>query len=215
LAAPELYLILEISGSDLEAHAARLSAAIGAAPIASVLLRPAPGDTLDARILKPLVEAVQAKGIAGLVADDADLARVVRADGVHLSWNKDQPGRMAAAREVLGGRFMLGADAGRSRDDAMTLGEMGADYIAFGIPPHVEDRDTAFARQCDLISWWAEIFEPPCVALDVPDTHSAHALAHANADFVAVTVGSGMAPDEAAAWVKSFSSAIADAKMPA
>lgn len=215
MAASELYLIFEISGSDLGAHTARLSAAASAAPIASVLLRPASGDTLDARILKPLVEAVQAKGIAALVADDADLARIVRADGLHLSWNKDQPGRMAAAREVLGGRFMLGADAGRSRDDAMTLGEMGADYIAFGIPPHVEDRDTAFARQCDLIAWWAEIFEPPCVALDVPDTHAARALAQANADFVAVTVGSGTTPDEAAALVKSFSVAIGDAKIPA
>lgn len=178
-------------------------------------MRPAPGNTLDARILKPLVEAVQAKGIAVLVADDADLARIVRADGLHLSWNKDQPGRMAAAREVLGGRFMLGADAGRSRDDAMTLGEMGADYIAFGIPPHVEDRDTAFSRQCDLVAWWAEIFEPPCVALDVPDTDAARALAQANADFVAVTVGSGTTPDEAAALVKSFSVAIGDAKIPA
>ncbi|MBL8884320.1 MAG: thiamine phosphate synthase [Hyphomicrobium sp.] len=215
MAASELYLIFEISGSDLGAHTARLSAAASAAPIASVLLRPVSGDTLDARILKPLVEAVQAKGIAALVADDADLARIVRVDGLHLSWNKDQPGRMAAAREVLGGRFMLGADAGRSRDDAMTLGEMGADYIAFGIPPHVEDRDTAFARQCDLIAWWAEIFEPPCVALDVPDTHAARALAQANADFVAVTVGSGTTPDEAAAFVKSFSVAIGDAKIPA
>lgn len=215
MAASELYLIFEISGSDLGAHTARLSAAASAAPIASVLLRPVSGDTLDARILKPLVEAVQAKGIAALVADDADLARIVRVDGLHLSWNKDQPGRMAAAREVLGGRFMLGADAGRSRDDAMTLGEMGADYIAFGIPPHVEDRDTAFSRQCDLVAWWAEIFEPPCVALDVPDTDAARALAQANADFVAVTVGSGTTPDEAAAFVKSFSVAIGDAKIPA
>lgn len=215
MAASELYLIFEISGSDLTTHTARLSAAASAAPIASVLMRPAPGNTLDARILKPLVEAVQAKGIAVLVADDADLARIVRADGLHLSWNKDQPGRMAAAREVLGGRFMLGADAGRSRDDAMTLGEMGADYIAFGIPPHVEDRDTAFSRQCDLVAWWAEIFEPPCVALDVPDTDAARALAQANADFVAVTVGSGTTPDEAAALVKSFSVAIGDAKIPA
>lgn len=215
MAASELYLIVEIAGADLGEHAARIGAALDAAPVASVLFRPATGRVLDARVLKPLVEAVQSRGIAALVADDADLARVVRADGVHLSWSKDQPARMAAARETLGGRFMLGGDAGRSRDDAMTLGEMGADYVAFGIPAHVEDRQSAFARQCDLISWWAEIFEPPCVALDVPDAQAAGELAGANADFVSLSLSAATTPDEAAAQVKSFSTAIGGAKIPA
>ena len=72
---------------------------------------------------------------------------------------------------------MIGADAGRSRDDAMALGEAGADYIAFGIPAHVEDRTTAEERQCDLINWWSEIFEIPCVAFDVATAGQASALA--------------------------------------
>ncbi|MCB1483543.1 MAG: thiamine phosphate synthase [Hyphomicrobiaceae bacterium] len=211
----ELYLIAEIGGSTPDSDRARIAAALGAASIPSVLLRPVPGGTLEAGRVKPLVEQVQAKGIAALVADDAELARVVRADGVHLSWSKDQPGRMTEAREILGGRYMLGADAGRSRDDAMTLGEMGADYVGFGIPPHVEDRATAFARQCDLLSWWAEIFEPPCIALDVPDAEAAGHAARANADFVSVTLGPEMTPEDAAALVKTFSIAIGSAKIPA
>lgn len=215
MAASELYLICEISNAELDAHLARLGAALDAAQVASVLFRPSPGEALNARTLKPLVEAVQAREIAALVADDADLARIVRADGVHLSWAKDQPGRLSAARETMGGRAMIGADAGRSRDDAMTLGEMGADYVGFGIPTHVEDRDTAFARQCVLISWWAEIFEPPCVAFDVSGTDAARDLALAHADFIALTLHSSVTPNDAASLVKDFTSAIGNARIPA
>ncbi|MEQ1715759.1 MAG: thiamine phosphate synthase, partial [Hyphomicrobium sp.] len=126
---------------------------------------------------------------------------------VHLAWSKDQLARYSEAREILGARFIVGVDAGRSRDVAMSLGEDGADYIAFGIPPHVEDRETAFARQLELISWWSEIFEPPCVAFDVADDAAAFDLAAANADFVALAIDLSQPPEEAARRVKDFSAA--------
>lgn len=204
MAEPELYLVVEAG-----AHAAGvLDACLGTAPVASVLLIPAVGEQLDARSLKPIVEQIQKKGTAALVADDWDLARVVRADGVHLTWTKEQLQRYAAAREALGGRFIVGADAGRSRDDAMTLGEEGADYVAFGIPPHVEDRDTAFARQCELLSWWSEIFEPPCVALNVATPQAAAGLAASYADFVAVSIEANLTAQQAAAKLAAYASAV-------
>lgn len=202
--APKLYLVLEMGPG---AQAA-LEAALAAAPIASVLLVPAAGETLQPQTLKAAVEAIQRRNIAALVADDADLARIVRADGVHLMWSKDQPQRYRNAREILGPRAILGADAGRSRDDAMTLGEDGADYIAFGIPAHVEDRDTAFGRQCELLSWWAEIFEVPCVGLDAETPEAAAGLADSNADFVAVRIAGGLSPAEAAQRVTAFAAAV-------
>ena len=79
----------------------------------------------------------------------------------------------------------------------MTLAEDGADYIAFGIPPHVEDRAAAAARRLELVAWWGEIFEIPCVAFDVDTTDEAIALAGAGADFVAVRSDALQAPDEA------------------
>jgi thiamine-phosphate pyrophosphorylase len=91
-----------------------------------------------------------------------------------------------AAREVLGPRAIVGADAGRSRHDAMSLGEAGADYVGFGIPAHVGDRGTARERQLDLVEWWSELFEVPCVALDA-DRDDLAALAGAGADFVALS----------------------------
>ena len=82
-------------------------------------------------------------------------------------------------------------------DDAMTLAEDGADYIAFGIPPHVEDRAAAAARRLELVAWWGEIFEMPCVAFDVDNIEEAIALAGAGADFVAVRAMPCRAPAEA------------------
>src|SRR5262249_40384251 len=124
---------------------------LASAPVAAVLITP-DGAPLDAARTKPIVDLVQARGVAALIEGDAALARTLRADGVHLPWSKDVVSRYATAREILGGRFIAGADAGRFRDDAMRLGEAGADYIGFGIPGHVEDRETARERQLELVA---------------------------------------------------------------
>ena len=145
---------------------------------------PSPSD------LAAAVAAIQKRGIATLVAGDAALARVVRADGVHLPPSKTLAAAFTEARETLGARFIVGVDAGRSRHDAMALGEAGADYIGFGIPAHVEDRETARGRRHDLVAWWAEIFEIPCVAFDVETPDEAEDLARAGADFIAVRIPS-------------------------
>lgn len=177
------------------------------APVAAVLITP-DGVPLDAALTKPIVDLTQARGVAALIEGDAALARTLRADGVHLPWGKDVVARYGVAREILGGRFIVGADAGRKRDDAMTLGEAGADYVGFGIPAHVEDRETARARQLEFVAWWAEIFEPPCVAFDVESIEDAAHLVPAGADFVALRPPSGT-PGELARWVREAAYAVA------
>ncbi len=208
----ELYLVLEIDEKAGANSGAALEAALSAAPFASVLITAPAGRPLAVPPANAIVELLQAKNIAALIADDASLARQLRADGVHLSWAKDQAERFAEAREILGERFLIGVDAGRSRDDAMTLGEAGADYIAFGIPPHVEDRATAAQRQEDLVTWWSELFEIPCVAFDAADAGAAARLARSGADFVAVRVRACEGPDTAREQVKLFAAAVNGAK---
>jgi thiamine-phosphate pyrophosphorylase len=148
----------------------------------------------------------QKKDVAALIEGDAQLARTLRADGVHLPWSKDIAARYADAREILGTRYIVGVDVGRSRHDAMSLAEDGADYIGFGIPAHVEDRQTAAERRLELIGWWSEIFEVPCVAFDVDSAEDATALAAAGADFVAIRLG----VDLASADYAEFASALAE-----
>jgi thiamine-phosphate pyrophosphorylase len=174
--------VVAVAGADPQQVAALLDAA-GAA---TMLIAAGAEGALSAATARPLVELAQSKDVAALIEGDAQLARTLRADGVHLPWSNDVIAQFSEAREILGTRYIVGVDVGRSRHDAMTLAEEGADYVAFGIPPHVEDRATATARRLELIAWWGEIFEVPCVAFDVDSGADAVALAAAGADFIAM-----------------------------
>ncbi len=200
----KLYIVAEAGMAP-----ASVAAVLDVTAASVLLVAPSASAALDARAARPLVELAQAKGVAALIKSDAALARTLRADGVHLAWDKDIVARYGEAREILGGRFVVGADVGRSRHDAMTLGEAGADYIAFGIPAHVEDRDGARERRLDLIAWWSEIFEVPCVAFDVETPEEAAALAAAGADFVAVAIPEKQSADECSRWGEEFARAVA------
>ena len=145
-AASQLYAVVEAG----EAALARLQAALDAAPIASVLIGPAAGASLEAGSAKPLIELAQKANAAALLAGDAQLARTLRADGVHLDAGKDLAAAYEQARGILGDRGIVGVDVGISRHDAMTLAEAGADYIAFGAPP-ISTTATRAAR--GAMSW--------------------------------------------------------------
>jgi thiamine-phosphate pyrophosphorylase len=200
----QLYAVVEAG----EAASERLAAALGAAEIASVLIAAAAGRPLEAGVAKPLVELAKRHGAAALMAGDAQLARSLGADGVHLGGVADLVGAYREARGVLGADGVIGTDPGISRHDAMTLAEAGADYLAFGAPVQLKDRDKAKARRDDLVAWWGEIFQVPCVAFDVETAEEAQALARAGADFVAVTLGPGHSPASVAELVAAFAAAI-------
>ena len=104
---------------------------------------------------------------------------------------------------------IVGADAGISRHDAMTVAEDGADYIAFGAPAHLKDRDKAKERRDELIAWWAEIFQAPCIALDVETAAEAEALRKARADFVAIKLPPAASPSATREFVATIAAAIA------
>ncbi len=168
------------------ADPASLASILDAAQAATLLVMADASAPLTATSARPLVELAQSKDIAALINGDAQLARTLRADGVHVPWGKDVVAQYAEAREVLGNRYIVGVDVGRTRHDAMSLAEAGADYIGFGIPAHVEDREAAAARRRELVGWWSEIFEVPCVAFDVESADEAIALAGLGADFIAM-----------------------------
>jgi thiamine-phosphate pyrophosphorylase len=199
----QLYAVVEAG----EAAPERLKAALDAAAIASVLIVAAQGRVLDANAAKPLVEAAQRGGAAALLAGDARLARALGADGVHLAGVANLAEAYTEARGIVGSD-VVGIDPGISRHDAMTLAEAGADYVAFGAPAHLKDRDKARLRRDELVAWWAEIFQVPCVALDAETADEAQALAEAGADFVGLRLGSGMAPASAGDLALAFAAAV-------
>lgn len=195
--------------------AARLSAALAAADVASCLLLADPGTPLSERAAKPLVALAQRQGAAVLIDGDIALARALRADGVHLTppatADDEDTSLYDAARRTLGEDAIIGVDPGISRHAAMSLAEAGASYVAFGAPPHLQDQDKARARRDDLIGWWAEVIEVPCVALDVETAAEAAALAQAGADFVGIDLPETLSPDQTGALVAGFAAALAGA----
>lgn len=197
---PQLCAVIE-AGSDAAARE-RLSAAIAAVSVASVVIAPLPGRALDAAAARPLVELAQAKGIAALIYADAALARTLRADGVFLPPSSSYED----ARDILDSRAIVGTDAGHSRHDAMTAAEAGADVIAFGLAgPRSAESET---QRLDLVSWWAEIFEVPVIALDVEHPGEAAALAQAGADFISVRIAPGRAIAELHDWLVAIARAV-------
>lgn len=79
------------------------------------------------------------------------------------------------------------------------------------MPAFVKEREDAAARQLELIAWWAEIFEVPCVAMDVADREAAGRLARAGADFVCLDLVAGQTIGDAEAAARAWSDDLAAA----
>jgi thiamine-phosphate pyrophosphorylase len=206
-----IYLVVEAAAAAAELS----SAALAIANVACLLIEPPEGAPLDGPAARPLVRLAQANDVAAIIAADAHLARTLTADGVHLPPLREPAKAFAEARDILGQGFIIGVDAGKSRHDAMVLGEAGADYVGFGVPAGVKDTDGARSRRLELVSWWAEIFEIPCVAFEVATPDDADRLARAGADFIGLRLRAREAPADVTARIRAVADAIgADAPAP-
>lgn len=203
-----LYIDFAVGSRSLHDARDLLNAALAAGSVASVLLRFDTDDATNDPRHRELIALVQGRDAAALVLSDIAHAAALGADGVHLPWSDEIVTDFTTARREAAKDAIIGADAGRTRHDAMELGENGADYVAFGVPPHVGDRTRAAERQLDLISWWSELFEIPCVAFDVADAQHAHDLFAAGADFVTVSIAPEESIETAVARIREFSEAI-------
>jgi thiamine-phosphate pyrophosphorylase len=181
-----LYLVTPpLSAADSEAFVEIFASALEAAPVACALVRLAPHSEAHAKaIVTPLLRPAKDADCALLIEKDTRLAARLGADGVHIAGVDDD---LADAIKSLKPERIVGTGSLRTRDEAMTAGEMGADYVMFG-EPHGGAQTMGLASLVSLterVVWWAEIFETPCVAY--ADTiRAAGALAEAGADFVAL-----------------------------
>ncbi len=203
-----LYLITPLlSAADANAFAKVFAEVLEAAPLACALVRLAPGAETDAKaIVGPLLRAAVAADCALLIENDARLAARLGADGVHVAGASAD---LVAAIEGLKPNRIVGAGSLRLRDEAMTASELGADYVMFGEPPHGA-RAMGLGSLAERVSWWAEIFETPCVAY-AEAISAASELARAGADFVALdeAIWSAVSPPEAARQAEALIAGVA------
>jgi len=177
---PRLYLVTPRL-DDADAFAPALAAALGAGDVAAVLLRFKPADERTMiNIAKTLGRVVQDAGAAVLLDGHAELVARAGADGAHLSGLADFTG----ALEQLKPDRIAGAGRLETRHDAMTAAEQACDYVMFGEPDDSGARP-AFDAVEDRVSWWAEVFEAPCVGY-AADASEVEPLVKAGADFVAL-----------------------------
>jgi thiamine-phosphate pyrophosphorylase len=129
-----------------------------------------------------LAGAARARAALLVVNDDAALAALVDADGVHLG---EDDGSVAAARELLGPDRIVGVSCYDDFARAEAAVAAGADYVAFGsfFPSGVKPR----ARRASLaLLERAAGLGVPVVAIGGIDAATAPVLVAAGADAVAV-----------------------------
>ncbi len=179
----QLYLIspLEVGGTFPD----RLARALDAGPVAAFQLRLKNVDEHEAaRLAAPLQEICAAREVAFIVNDSISLAKRIKADGVHLG---QDDGTVEEARQRLGRDAQVGVTCHNSRHLAMEAGEAGADYVAFGAFFPTTTKQIEYTAEPDLLRWWQELMEIPCVAIGGITPDNCAPLVAAGADFLAVS----------------------------
>ena len=194
----QLYLVspLDVTGGFPD----RLARALDAGAVAAFQFRVKDVDQHEAaRLAEPLQRICADREVAFIVNDSIGLARRLGADGVHLG---QDDGDAREARDQLGPTAQIGVTCHDSRHLAMEAGEAGADYVAFGIFYPTTTKEVRHHAEPVILSWWAAVFELPCVAIGGITPANAAPLVAAGADFLAVS-GAVWSGDEAEA-IRAF-----------
>ncbi len=210
-----LYLITPPVVADIEAFARILERTLDAGDIACLQVRlkdragVAAPDAHIRALTRRILPMAQDRGVAVLINDRPDLAVELKADGVHVGQG-DAPYR--EARRIVGEDAIVGVTCHASRHLALEAGEAGADYVAFGAFFPTDTKDASTQADLDLLRWWQEMIELPCVAIGGIMVDNARPLVEAGADFLAVSSGVWSHPKGPAAAVERFNTLFDDAE---
>jgi thiamine-phosphate pyrophosphorylase len=135
-------------------------------------------------------------GALFIVNDDAELAGLCRADGVHLG---REDASIASARERLGETALIGASCYDDLARAQRCADAGADYLAFGsfFPSTV--KPDAVRAPLELLHEARRRWQLPLVAIGGIRPDNASGLIAAGADALAVIGALFHVPDTHAA----------------
>lgn len=170
-----------------------LARTLDAGPVSALQIRLKDHDEAQIRALAPgLIKAARSRGVTVILNDDPQLASVLGCDGVHVG---QEDASVKQARADLGPKALIGATCHDSRHLAMTAGEQGADYVAFGAVYETATKTPKSRASLELFTWWRELFELPCVAIGGITPDNARPVIEAGADYLAVSGGIWNWPD--------------------
>lgn len=159
------------------------------------------------RATEALLPVAHEYDVAVLINDRPDLAVEMGADGTHVG---QEDASYAEARRLLGADRIVGVTCHNSRHLAMEAGEAGADYVAFGAFYATGTKQPKTRAEPEVLQWWSELFEIPCVAIGGITVANCPPLIEAGADFLAVVAGVWDYPDGPTAAVRDFNRAMAE-----
>lgn len=164
-----------------------LDAVLGAGRVAALQIRLKDHAPAEIAALAPaLVRVARRHGVSAILNDDPALAARLGCDGVHVG---QEDASIPAARAAMGREAIIGATCHDSRHLAMVAGEQGADYVAFGALFPTVTKTPKTSAPLELLSWWSELFEIPCVGIGGITLDTAPAVIDAGADYIAVCGG--------------------------
>ena len=180
-----LYLISPQEIDDIEGFSLKLIDALQGGDVASFQLRLK--DTSDEHIMevaKELMPICHSMDVAFILNDRADLAAELKADGVHLG---QDDGSIKDARELVGRDAVIGVTCHNSRHFGFQAGDQGADYVGFGAFFPSQTKEALRIAEPDILTWWAELTELPCVAIGGITVENCLPIIEAGPDFIAVS----------------------------
>ncbi len=218
-----LYLISPHQINNLPDFAQQLDTALSVGGVGAFQLRLKSDEIIAGRLTSPsakrdiIINSAQVLlpictkyNVAFILNDDAELAKEIGADGVHLG---QEDGDIASARKILGDDAIIGATCHASRHLAMEAGEQGADYVAFGaFFPTSSKTAEALAHwgtpTPEILQWWSQDTVIPCAAIGGITPQNCTPLVQAGADFLAVISYVWQHPQGAGTAVAEFNAAI-------
>lgn len=129
-----------------------------------------------------LVNPVEAKSVAFLVANDSQIARRIHADGVHVEGKVDE---LRALLERRHDSMIVGFGNLRDKHTSMVSGECEPDYLMFG-KLGADKKPMPHPRNISLASWWAEVMEIPAIVQAGSDIATFADVLATKAEFIAV-----------------------------
>ena len=183
---PRLYLISPPK-IDLDSFETAFQEALAGGDIACFQLRlkdrPAEEIIAATRRLMPIAEKAN---VAFLLNDDVELAKELLVDGVHVGQDDMS---YKQARDILGPEAIIGVTCKNSKHLAMSAGEDGADYVAFGAFFPTATKMNTVKAEPEILEWWSETTLIPSVAIGGITVNNAAGLINSGADFLAISGG--------------------------